>query len=104
MDIILTLCDEFKLKNWQVENVVKPPQKPIVQNRARELPSSDVRPNIPDTKPIRKHPARFTISVPHGKPLLRLPIATEIKYRAPPPKKLPKPTISKFLKISTLIF
>ncbi len=23
MDIILTLCDEFKLKNWQVENVVK---------------------------------------------------------------------------------
>ena len=23
MDIILTLCDEFKLKSWQVENVVK---------------------------------------------------------------------------------
>ena len=23
MDIILTLCDEFRLKSWQVENVVK---------------------------------------------------------------------------------
>ena len=45
----------------KVENVVKPPQKPTIANRAHEEPLA----KLFVKRPIRKQPSTFTASVPH---------------------------------------
>ena len=86
-----------------VEKVVNPPQKPTVSNRVQWFPSPDSLLKAPQSKPIRKHPSRFTVSVPQGKPFADPFIANETRYRAIPPKKLPVPTATIFFTKSEII-
>lgn len=76
----------------KVEKVVKPPQSPTVRNKAQLLPSVPFLLNMPHRRPIRKQPTRLTASVAQGKPLLTPFIASETRYLAAPPRKLPAPT------------
>ena len=87
----------------KVENVVNPPHTPTVRNNTQALFACELLLKIPHSRPIRRHPTRFTRSVPHGNPLLMPFIATEIRYLAAPPMKLPAPTIIIFLMISDAI-
>ena len=86
----------------KVENVVNPPHRPTVKNRDHGLPSLEVLLKIPQSNPMSKQPARFTRSVPQGKPLLTPFMAIDIIYLAAPPRKLPQPTMSIFFMISIL--
>lgn len=100
---ILPFCNIWKLSFANVEKVVNPPQNPTVRNNCHELPSFDVLLNNPNHNPIIRQPARLTNSVAHGKPLLMLFMATDIRYRAAPPTKLPQPIIIVFYIISEII-
>ena len=51
-----------------VENVVKPPHKPVVSNRHQGLFVEPYLPNSANSTPMAKHPARFTANVPQGDP------------------------------------
>ena len=100
---IFPFCNIWKLSFANVEKVVNPPQNPTVRNNCHELPSFDVLLNNPNNNPIIRQPARLTNSVAHGKPLLMLFMATDIRYRAAPPTKLPQPIIIVFFIISEII-
>ena len=66
----------------KVENVVKPPQKPVVRNIRRSPFIKLPRSNKPYKSPIIKQPNTFTTMVPHGKPDAMLVwTACESKYR-----------------------
>ena len=88
----------------KVENVVKPPQSPTVRNRPQDVVSVALRLSIPHSRPIIRHPNRFTASVAHGKPFPIPFIASDTRYLAAPPMKLPAPTANMFLMISMLLF
>ena len=63
----------------KVEKVVNPPQMPTVMKSAHELLSLEFLLKNPQSSPIAKQPTRFTTSVPQGKPLLMVFIATEMR-------------------------
>jgi hypothetical protein len=52
----------------KVEKVVKPPHKPVVRSRHQGWEVVLYRLNKAKSNPMRKHPMRLTINVPHGKP------------------------------------
>ena len=93
----LPLCSITNASFENVEKVVKPPQRPTVRNNAQLLPSAPFLLNRPHRRPMRKQPTRFTASVAHGNPLLTPFIASDTRYLAAPPTKLPAPTTSIFL-------
>lgn len=87
----------------KVENVVKPPQKPVVRNIRRSPFIKLPRSNKPYKSPIIKQPNTFTTMVPHGKPDAMLVwTACESKYLAIPPTKLPAPMKKRILNIIIL--
>ena len=90
----------------KVENVVKPPHRPTVRNRPQVVVSVALRVSMPHRRPIIRQPARFTARVAHGngKPLPIPFIASDTRYLAAPPMKLPAPTANMFLMISMLLF
>ena len=94
----------------KVENVVKPPQSPTVRNRPQVVVSVALRVSMPHRRPIIRQPARFTARVASGswnwawRPLPIPFIASDIRYLAVPPMKLPAPTANMFLMISMLLF
>ena len=75
----LPACSIIKASLEKVEKVVNPPQMPIVMKSAHELLSLEFLLKNPHSNPITRHPTRFTASVPHGKPLLMVFIATEMR-------------------------
>lgn len=88
----------------KVEKVVKPPHKPTVRNRPQEVVSVALRLSVPHSRPIIRQPNRFTARVAHGKPFPIPFIASDIRYLAIPPMKLPAPTANMFLMISMFLF
>ncbi len=88
-----------------VENVVKPPHSPTVRNRPQDVVSVALRLSSPHSRPIIRHPARFTARVAHGNgtPLPIPFIASDTRYLAIPPMKLPAPTANMFLMNSMLV-
>jgi hypothetical protein len=77
-----------------VENVVKPPQKPGIRS-ARRLGESGSRPPGAETAnrtPIRKLPMAFTANVAQGKAAENV---TDREYRSTPPMALPSATATK---------
>ena len=72
-------CSIIKPSLEKVEKVVNPPQIPTVMKSAHELLSLEFLLKNPQRRPITRQPTRFTISVPHGKPLLMVFIATEMR-------------------------
>lgn len=87
----------------KVENVVKPPHSPTVRSRPQDVVSVALRLSSPHSRPIIRHPARFTASVAHGKPFPISFIASDTRYLAIPPMKLPAPTANMFLMNSMLV-
>ena len=84
----------------KVEKVVKPPHSPTVRNNPHEVPSEAFLLKNPQSKPIVKQPDRLTRSVAQGKPLQVPFMASETRYLAIPPIKLPAPTAIIFLMVS----
>ena len=72
-------CSIIKASLEKVEKVVNPPQIPTVMKSANELLSLEFLLKNPHSNPITKQPTRFTASVPHGKPLLMVFIATDMR-------------------------
>ncbi len=65
-EIIAPSRSKRKFSFMNVENVVKPPQKPVTNISLAEdeiCPPND----SPDSKPIKKQPITLTIIVPQGK-------------------------------------
>lgn len=60
----LPSCRRLILSAENVEKVVKPPQKPIIKRRRRDVEFTLIQ---DDSNPIIKHPKIFTTSVPIGK-------------------------------------
>ena len=87
----------------KVENVVKPPHSPTVRNRPQDVVSVALRLSSPHSRPIIRHPNRFTASVAHGNPFPIPFIASDTRYLAIPPMKLPAPTANMFLMNSMLV-
>ena len=87
----------------KVENVVKPPHSPTVRNRPQDVVSVALRLSNPHSRPIIRHPNRFTARVAHGKPFPIPFIASDRRYLAVPPMKLPAPTANMFLMNSMLV-
>lgn len=76
------------------ENVVKPPQKPVI-SRAFNAASISWRPQRPKNIPMRKQPTTFTIYVPIGNdPWNNRLAATPVKYLPQVPKNPPIPAIN----------
>ena len=65
---ILPLCNICRLSFAKVENVVKPPQKPVASNKHSGLFSELYFPNRANINPNRKQPNKFTVNVAQGKP------------------------------------
>ena len=82
-----------RLSLAKVEKVVKPPHRPVVNRRHQLLSVVENFAKMPYNSPIRKHPNRLTVRVPHGNDVLCPFIKVEMKYLAAPPIKLPDPTI-----------
>lgn len=79
-----------------VENVVKPPQKPVVSNSFvdGDIDNAELVDGSDEKNPMRRQPRMFTVNVPRGKTdAIINPISFETKNRQPPPKKLPTDTI-----------
>lgn len=88
-----------------VENVVNPPQNPVVNNNLVCGDKPKLGKGRPEKKPIKKHPKRFTMNVPKGNEVATIAAAAfDTKNRQPPPKKLPQPTIKKSRKRYIVIF
>lgn len=87
----------------KVEKVVKPPQRPTVRNNDHVLLAFEVLLKKPQSSPMRRHPPRFTMSVPHGNPLPTFFMTSDVIYLADPPRKLPAPTAKMFFRISVII-
>ena len=82
---------------------MKPPHRPTVRNRPQDVVSVALRLSNPHSRPIIRHPNRFTASVAHGKPFPIPFIASDRRYLAVPPMKLPAPTANMFLMNSMLV-
>lgn len=52
----------------KVENVVKPPQKPVTKRRRSALEDNCNRAKYPERTPIKRHPKTLTKTVAKGKP------------------------------------
>ena len=80
-----------------VENVVNPPQMPVVSNKQKVLSVLLYLLNNANIIPKKKHPNRFTTKVPYGKvwPYIFF-MYVESKYLIAPPMKLPIPSASYF--------
>ena len=100
---ILPPCSIIRASLENVENVVKPPQRPTVRNNAQLLPSVPFLLKTPHRRPIRKQPTRLTVSVAHGNPFPMPFIIRPTRYLADPPMKLPAPTANTFFIISDTI-
>ena len=73
--------------------MVKPPNTPVVSNKYTILLCVEYFAKRAYTTPNRKHPKRFTTSVPHGNALpAALFTNVDIEYLNTPPIKLPIPT------------
>ena len=83
--------DIFSFMN--VENVVKPPQKPTVRNISISCDIVVWREDIPQKRPIIKQPVTLATIVPSGSVAAgnNLLQPTFTKYLAIPPRKLPPP-------------
>ncbi|MCM1178583.1 MAG: hypothetical protein NC335_12720 [Bacteroides sp.] len=94
-----------RLSFEKVENVVKPPQSPVARKICQQLPFAEYLAKTPETRPIIKHPARFTVNVPQGNPPPTCFINAETKYLRAPPAKLPEPAINISLSIiKTIVY
>ena len=83
----------WRLSLAKVEKVVNPPHKPVVRSRHQGCEVEQNRLNKAKITPIRKHPTRLTINVPHGKLCEQaFFIQVEMRYLNAPPTKLPRPT------------
>ena len=72
---------------------MNPPHKPVVRSRHQGCEVELNRLNKAKITPIRKHPTRLTINVPHGKLCEQaFFIQLEMRYLNAPPTKLPRPT------------
>jgi hypothetical protein len=77
----------------KVENVVKPPQKPVVSKRRTAGLTPPLLLGNEENIPIRKQPRTLTTIVPKGNdPAIANCTYFEISIRRLPPTKLPTPT------------
>lgn len=77
----------------KAENVVNPPQNPVASSNRMECALSGFRDAKANTKPMMKHPNKFTKKVPHGHLPGKAFIANKEKmYLAVPPMALPDNT------------
>lgn len=79
----------------KVENVVKPPQKPVISSRLWPCDNIPVRSDTPHSSPMMKHPNALTAKVLMG----NAPIGNDaqilpVRYRQHVPAKPPHPAIS----------
>ena len=83
------------LSFMNVENVVNPPQNPVV-NRSLVLGlRSPLFAAVPDSMPISRHPITFTAIVPMGNDSAVADCsALDMMYLSEPPTKLPHPASS----------
>ena len=92
-----------RLSFMNVENVVRPPQKPVVKSKRAWGESHDNVDGRLEKKPISKQPNRLTMKVPKGNEDSKSPLTSfDTRKRLPPPRKLPKPTIKKSLNMFIL--
>jgi hypothetical protein len=66
----LPLCNICRLSLAKVENVVKPPQNPIVSSKCHDVFVKPYLLNRANITPKIKHPSRLTVNIPHGNILL----------------------------------
>ena len=81
-----------------VENVVKPPQKPVVSSSRVEVEmeraDAEPLPGRAEKKPMSRQPSMLTVNVPKGRGVVTsIVISFDTRNRMPPPKKLPMETI-----------
>ena len=89
----------------KVENVVKPPQMPVVSSKHQWLPDEPFLANSANSTPKTRQPTRFTANVSQGKALPHtFPINVERRNLNPPPMKLPEATSNTDLSIQVLKF
>jgi len=62
---------KFALSKIKVENVVNAPQKPVIKRSLWLYVRKNVSEDRFATIPIIKHPIKFTVNVPKGKPAPR---------------------------------
>ena len=86
----------MSMLSWaKVENVVKPPQRPVVSSMHHGLFRAPFLANSAKSTPKARQPTRFTAKVPQGNPCPHtLFITAETRNLNPPPTKLPNPTIN----------
>lgn len=92
---IKDMCDASSpsLSFMNVENVVKPPQNPVVSNRRADGDSQFCAAGTADRNPISRQPTMFTVNVPTGKGVeIIVVIPFDTRKRSPPPIPEPKKT------------
>ncbi len=89
------MCDASSppLSFMNVENVVNPPQNPVVSNRRADGDSQLCVAGIADRVPIKRQPTIFTVKVPtgNGDDIIAV-MPFDIKKRNPPPIPEPRNT------------
>ena len=77
---------------------MKPPQNPTISSRL-SCDEALTRLNAAQSKPMSRQPTMLAVIVAHGNADPMPFIASDIRYRAMPPKKLPAPTRRMSLKM-----
>lgn len=88
----LPFCNMINASFENAENVVKPPQKPVVKSRHNADEAEEYLENTPKNTPMNRHPAMFVINVAVGKPDFPECMTSDNTYLNIPPTQLPRPT------------